>query len=152
MNWKALLLAGFVSINFVACDDDDDSNEDSPDMSRKAVENTVEKGKWEITQFIDSGKDETDDYNGYEFTFASNGDLTATNPNNTISGTWNVIDDNSDDDDDESDLDFVISFNAPKDLVEISDDWDIKNRTDSTIELIDDSDDNDTETLTFEKL
>ncbi len=151
MNWKALLLAGFVSVTFVACDDDD-SDDDATDMNREAVENTAESGTWEITKFIDSGKDETDDYNGYEFTFASNGDVTATNSSNTVSGTWNVTDDNSDDDNDQSDLDFVISFNSPKDFVEISDDWAIKNRTESSIELIDDSDDNDTDKLTFEKL
>lgn len=152
MNWKALLLAGFVSVSFVGCDNDDGSDDDSSDMSRSAVENTAESGTWEITKFIDSGKNETDDYAGYEFTFGSSDDLTATNGSNTINGTWNVTGDNSNDDDNGDDLDFVISFSSPQNFKELSDDWDIKDRTSSKIELKDVSGgDGDVDELTFKK-
>ena len=137
-------------------DDDDGSNNNSQNIVE--VENTVESGTWRITNFVDSGQNETNDFNGYNFTFASDGTLTATNGGNTLTGTWSVTDDsNSNDDDDGSsndDVDFNISFPVPdsNDFEDLNDGWDIVSYTSTRIELIDISGGNGgTDLLTFEK-
>jgi len=70
------------------------------------VKNNVQTGTWRITNFIDSGVDETNHFTGYNFTFGSNGTLTASNGSNTYSGTWSITDRN---DDSLNDLEFVIN-------------------------------------------
>ena len=108
-------------------------------------------GSWSITSYIDSGKNETNDYTGYNFTFVDGGTLTASNGVNTINGTWSVTDQNSSDDDSD-DIDFIIFFSAPPNFEDLSDDWDIVSSTATKIELIDVSGGNGgTDTLTFEK-
>lgn len=133
-----------------SCSSDDDSTNDS-NSNQDEVENTVESGTWRITKFIDSGDDETSDYNGYTFTFNSDNTLVATNGTNSHTGTWSITDSNSGDDS-LDDLHFDIFFASPADFEELSDDWDILSRTDTKIELIDISGGNGgTDFLTFEK-
>jgi len=133
-----------------SCSSDDDSTNDS-NSNQDEVENTVESGTWRITKFIDSGDDETSDYNGYTFTFNSDNTLVATNGTNSHTGTWSITDSNSGDDS-LDDLHFNIFFASPADFEELSDDWDILSRTDTKIELIDISGGNGgTDFLTFEK-
>jgi len=133
-----------------SCSSDDDSTNDS-NSNQDEVENTVESGTWRITKFIDSGDDETSDYNGYTFTFNSDNTLVATNGTNSHTGTWSITDSNSGDGS-LDDLHFDIFFASPADFEELSDDWDILSRTDTKIELIDISGGNGgTDFLTFEK-
>ena len=124
------------------------------------VTNIATSGSWRITSYIDSGQDETHHYNGFSFTFNTDGTLTATDGTNTYTGVWSITDDsnsNSSDDDsgsDDDDIDFNIMFNAPApaDFIELTDDWDITSRSTSKIELIDISGGNGgTDTLVFEK-
>jgi hypothetical protein len=115
------------------------------------VENTVESGTWRITNFIDSGENETSDFAGYNFSFNSDGSLDATNGTDTLTGTWSVSDDSSSSDDD---IDFNIFFPVPdtNDFEDLNDDWDIVSYTSTSIVLIDISGGNGgTDNLTFEK-
>jgi len=133
-----------------SCSSDDDNTNDS-NSNQDIVENTVESGTWRITKFIDSGDDETSDYNGYTFTFNSDNTLVAVNGTNTHNGTWSITDSNSGDDS-LDDLHFNIFFASPADFEELTDDWDMLSRTDTKIELVDISDGNGgTDYLTFEK-
>ncbi|RSK39988.1 META domain-containing protein [Mangrovimonas spongiae] len=134
------------------CSSDDDdgvpNNNNIQDVSNIAM-----SGNWTVTSFIDSGIDETNHFNGYTFTFANNGTLTATNGSNTISGTWSVTNSNSNDDS-SNDIDFNIFFpvddNHP--FEDLNDDWDITTYNSNLIDLIDISGGNGgTDTLTFEK-
>lgn len=128
----------------VAC-----NNEDSTNSNQTKVVNTVSSGTWRITYFYDTDKEETANFTGYNFTFASS--LTATNGTNTYTGTWSVTDTNSNDDS-MDDLHFNILFTAPPDFEDLSDDWDILEMTDTKIKLIDISGGNGgTDYLTFEK-
>ncbi len=115
------------------------------------IEDSIKSGSWKITKFIDSGKDETAHFTGYNFTFTDGSTLTATNSSNTYSGTWSITDSNSKDDT-QDDLDFNISFGSPADFEELSDDWDFISHSETKIELKDVSGGNGgTDYLTFEK-
>lgn len=129
-----------------------DKTEDNPDNSTQdEVEANVQSGNWRITQFIDSGSDETNNFSGYNFTFSTSGVITATNGSNTYNGTWSISDSNSNDDS-QDDLDFNIYFNLSNDFEDLNDDWDFVSQSASKIELIDVSGGNGgTDYLTFEK-
>ncbi len=148
----------FVGLLFVGCSDDDDSSSDDDNSQIvNTVMNSVQSGDWVITEFVDSGQDETNHFNDYVFTFSSGGDLTATGNSDTVTGTWSVTyDDSSDDDspDDDDDIDFNILFNVSEasDFEDLNDDWDIVSYSTTKIELIDISGGNGgTDYLTFEK-
>ena len=130
------------------CSDDNDL---PSNVNQTQVVNTVVSGTWRITNYVDSGINETTNFTGYNFTFASNNQVTAVGNGLTVSGTWSVTDSNSNDDS-LNDLDFKLSFSAPANFNELSDDWDIISRTDTKIELRDISGGNGgTDYLTFEK-
>ena len=136
-----------LSFCFTAC-----TNDNSEDLTPIVVENNVKSGQWRITSFIDSGNDETNHFNGYTFTFADNGSLTATNGATTYTGNWNITDSNSNDDNPD-DIDFNISFSAPDDFEDLSEDWDIISQSSSHIELRHVSGGNGgTDNLVFEKI
>lgn len=135
-------------------DDDGSTNDNSQEIAQ--IENTAESGTWRITNFNDSGQNETSDFNGYDFTFNSDGSLVATNGSNTLTGTWSVTDDSnsSDDSSSDDDIDFNIFFPVPddNDFEDLNDDWDVVTTTSTRIELIDVSGGNGgTDMLTFEK-
>lgn len=144
-----------------ACSSDDDSNpinntDNTADISQTTT--IVTTGNWVISSFIDSGQDETNNFNGYTFTFNTDGSLVATKAGTTVNGSWSITDDDDDNSDDDSDgdssndIDFNIVFNAPDDFTELSDDWDIISKSETKIELIDISGGNGgTDILTFEK-
>ncbi len=154
---KGLYFSFLVMLSFslmlLACSsDDDDVKDNSQQISQ--IENIVESGTWRITNFIDSGKNETSDFTGYDFLFNSDGSLIATNGTNTIDGTWSITDDSSSSSSSDDDIDFNIFFPVPdtNDFEDLNDNWDIISSTSTKIELIDISGGNvGTDTLTFEK-
>jgi len=116
----------------------------------RQISDVAKSGTWRITNYIDSGKNETNDYAGYNFTFGDNGVLTASNGSNTITGTWSVTNDNSSSS--SNGIDFNISLSSPPNFEELSDEWDIVSSGATKIDLIDISGGNGgTDTLTFEK-
>lgn len=131
-----------------SCSQEDDL---MADLTQQAVEDNLETGSWQVTFFEDSGKDETNHFSGYEFTFADNGTLTANNGTNEVQGTWSITDSNSNDDSPD-DLDFNIFFSSGNDFEELNEDWDIISHTDMKIELVHVSGGNGgTDYLTFER-
>src|SRR6056297_3481886 len=77
------------SMLLTSCSTDDDngnSNNNGPQIVE--IENTAQSGTWRITNFNDSGDNETSDFEGYDFSFNSDGSLVATNGTNTVTGTW----------------------------------------------------------------
>lgn len=140
-----MVMASFLMFS---CSDDDASNETK---TIEKIETHLKSGTWRITKFIDSGNDETSDFTGYNFTFASNGVLTTTNGVTTYTGTWSISKSSSDDDS-YNNLDFNIYFNLTNQFEELNDDWDFISNSPSKIELIDISGGNGgTDYLTFEK-
>ncbi len=134
-----------------SCSSDDSGNSTTiPTLSE--VVNTMSSGTWRITNYVDSGNNETNDFAGYNFTFNTNNVLMATNGTNEYIGVWSVTNDNSNDDSPSNDLDFNISFTGPEKFIELSDDWDIVSRTSTKLVLTDVSGGSgETDNLTFEK-
>jgi len=151
---KGLLFMLSLTLITGACSSDDNGiNTNNNAETIQAVKNAVVSGTWIITYFFDTDHEETNNYSGYNFTFNSNGVLTATNGTNTYNGTWSVTDSSSDDDSSgPDDIDFNIFFATPTEFADLSDDWDIVLNTSTKIELIDISGGNGgTDNLTFEK-
>lgn len=98
--------------------------------------NIVNNGTWRITYYYDTDHEETIDFNGFNFTFGANNILTASIGTITNTGTWTITDSNSNDDN-LSDLDFNISFATPAQFVEITDDWEIIEKSNTVIKLKD---------------
>lgn len=138
----AFILALFT---LTTCEKDDKSN------TKSDIEKNVQSGTWRVTKFIDSGKDETNHFMGYSFTFNNSGVLNANNGTYDYNGTWSISYSNSHDDS-EDDLDFNINFNMSNDFKDLNDDWDFVSQSSSKIELIDVSGGNGgTDYLTFKK-
>ena len=114
------------------------------------INEDLASGNWIITEFIDSGEDETSDFSGFLFTFNSSGILVAAKGSTTYTGNWSITEDSGDDSPD--DLDFNIYFNLTNQFEDLNDDWDIVSHTSVKIELIDVSGgDGETDYLTFER-
>ena len=147
-----------LSLSFVmSCtSNDDNDNPNNNDQQIAAIVTAVQSGTWRISNFNDSGQNETSDFNGYSFTFNVNGSLVASNGTTTVNGTWSVTDDSNSNDDSSSDddVDFNIFFSVPEssDFEDLNDDWDVVSSSSTRIELIDISGGNGgTDRLTFEK-
>ena len=150
------LVAAFV----MGCssDDSDDNNNNSNSNAAEiaAIETQAEAGTWRVASYIDDGQDETSDFNGYNFTFESNGSVSFSNGTVTYTGTWSVTDssNSSDDSSSDDDIDFNINLSVPvdSDFEDLNDDWDIVSHTSTVIELIDISGGNGgTDTLRLER-
>lgn len=145
---KVFVLSLFSLLLVMSCSTDDDSLSNNTEIT---VESNVQSGTWRITKFIDSDKDETNHFTGYNFTFNSSGVLNANNGTNNYDGTWSITDSNSDDDS-QDDLDFNINFNLTNDFEDLNDDWDFISQSSTKVELTDVSGGNGgTDYLTFEK-
>lgn len=160
MKKSVLFLACSAVALMASCNSDDNSSSVNDDNNNNnnngeitSLSNIMKSGTWRITEFTDSGNNETGDYSGYNFKFNDTGVLEAVNNDGTVTGTWSVTNDSSDDDDNNSnDVDFNIGFANPPIFNELSDDWDIIDRTGVKLRLIDESGGNGgTDYLTFEK-
>jgi len=127
---KILLL--LTTVILTSCQKEDDQ-----------IQKTLINGTWEISNYIDSGTDETYYFTGYTFNFNADGGLVAKVNSTGVVGNW------SQGDDDSSDKLNIIFDQAP--LNELNDDWDIIVLSGSTIELKDISSDGQTDFLKFNK-
>ena len=84
-------------------------------------------GLWTVSSYLDDGNDETNDYNGFTFDFASDGVVIADNGTAT-NGTWAAQN---------GDNKLVLDFGAMMPLDEFNDDWDVISVSDTQIELRD---------------
>ncbi len=127
---KLFLIA--LTIGLASCSK---SNDDNPSNNNNNSNQVT--GNWTVTYYFDSGKDETSDYNGYTFDFASSGVLTALNGQSTFTGTWRIGDRSSDDDSSSNKL--VITITGNKYMDDLQDDWLIVSISDNEIRLMDDN-------------
>lgn len=142
-----LLMLSFAFMSST-CSSDDDGINNIQDTGE--IVDIAQSGTWRVSNFVDSGNDETNDFNGYNFTFDQNNVLTATNGSDTQTGTWSVTNSSSS----SSGTDFNIFFPVPdtNPFEDLNDDWDIVTINNNTISLIDVSGgDGSTDTLVFQK-
>ena len=113
------------------------------DMSSGNIQATATSGNWRVSLFKDSGNDETGDFNGYSFTFNSDGTISATKGATTKTGSWWTSSN-------KFNIDLGPKDNTNKPLGELTDDWKILSSNSSEIRLADDKASPD-EFLTFTK-
>lgn len=120
----------------VNCSNDDDAPSNPTNVDIAALLSAVNDGTWRITNFNDSGENETSDFNAYTFTFRNNGILEAVNDVGAESGMWSVTNSGSSS---STDIDLNISFNSPvnQDFLNLSDEWDVVSYTSTKINLRD---------------
>ena len=134
-NFNKLRIWTAILISFVISSCTKSSINGSSNASiQSQVQSHVQSGSWRISKFIDSGADETINFNGFSFSFQSNGVLNATNGSTNYVGTWSITDSNSNDDS-KDDLDFNVFFNLTNNFEDLNDDWDIVSYSSNKIEL-----------------
>lgn len=150
---KLKLVLLLVVLVFTVFNCSEDENDPAPqETQQQQIQNEVATGSWIISNFVDSGIDETNDFAGFVFDFQSNGDLVAISNTITYTGTWSITDSNSNDDS-MDDLDFNIFFNLTNDFEDLNDDWDIISYSSTSIVLQDVSGGNGgIDDLTFTKM
>ncbi|WP_052671363.1 hypothetical protein [Aequorivita vladivostokensis] len=89
-------------------------------------ESILTSGSWFVTYFFDD-EDETDDFAGYEFTFAPDNTAQAENSTNTVSGTWQLTPSTT--------PDLILFFGNSDPFDELDEDWDIIEATQDIIKL-----------------
>lgn len=133
MNFKSifrLLLITVLVTTIVSCSDDDKD-------SVKEITDTVKDGLWRISYFYNSDKDQTVNYEGYQFVFGDSNILAATKETNSYTGQWSVAKSTSDND--LYSTIFKVSI-GPNDIFQdINRDWKVIENTGSYITLKDDS-------------
>jgi len=110
------------------CSNDDDSSSSSSQVVND-TQTAVVSGTWRVTLFSEDGSNQTSNFSNYNFTFNSNGTLTAANGSTTMNGTWSAGTD-------DSTPKMFINFNVTNGpFEEISEDWRILSNSSSKIEL-----------------
>ena len=123
---------------------DCDSGGGGGGLDDTALVDALTTGDWYITYYFDD-VDETDDFNGYVFNFASDGTATATS-SGTTNGTWSTSAG------DDTALELNLNFGTSIPLDELAEDWDVLEVTSEIIRLKDVSGgDGSEEFLTFER-
>ncbi len=84
-------------------------------------------GTWRVSLYWDS-KDETSKFTGYNFTFSSAGQVTATNGSSNVTGTWS-----------ETSSRLTLNFGSDPLFSKISDDYLKEEKTIASIRLKDDN-------------
>lgn len=106
------------------CDEEDDHYEDHSGMDdHTGIENpdlsaVLSEGTWVVAEYQHAGRDETGNYQEYEWTFNSEGQVTVSDGSGEIAGTWSSITDSGT-------LYLVFDFGETAPFVEFSEDWEI---------------------------
>lgn len=112
------------------------TNDDPIDISQ--FEQDLSTGIWYVDYFFDD-YDETDDYAGYEFTFALDGTAQSEQNGVVVNGTWALVED----------LKLNLFFGNNEPLAEFNEDWEILEANSNFIKLKNISGDGSTDYLTF---
>jgi len=123
-----LALVSMSLLSLSCSNDGNTSNTNSENVGQ--LQDAIIQGSWKITRFIEDGVNQTSNYNGFNFTFNTNGTVLATNGSNPVNGTWTTSVSSS------GTPKFVLNFNisnGPFD--EISEDWNIESVSSILIDL-----------------
>jgi hypothetical protein len=134
---KLIIVLSIILVTNLAfqCEKDDDNLNLSSELQKEVI-GIVSSGNWRVTSYQESGVDNTSYFTGYNFTFGPNNVLTATKDKESIVGTWSVTaDDSSKDDNLKGDVDFNIGFATPSNFSELTEDWNIIEKSSTKIVL-----------------
>ena len=150
MKFTLIIVLLFLITTASTCSNDDDNPSSSANNSIDVI-NIVNNGTWRITYYYDTDHEETSSFSGYNFTFGAGNTLTASNGTNNYTGTWSITDSNTNDDS-LSDLDYNIAISSTAQFEELTDEWEIMEKSSALIKLKDVSGGNGgTDYLTFTK-
>lgn len=92
MKKKVLLRLCFgVSLILNSCSSDEsDPSSINLQADVDEISTLAESGSWSISRFIDSGNDDTSNFDGYLFAFNADGSLFADSQNDNVNGTWSI--------------------------------------------------------------
>lgn len=99
--------------------------------SSDTIASVVTSGTWKVHLYLNDSKDETSTYSSFVFTFNSNGSMTAVNGAVTTTGTWTESVDSGK-------RKFTLKWNGggiPVLLLQIEEDWILKTKSATMIEL-----------------
>jgi hypothetical protein len=139
---KKLFFIPVLAILFAACSNSDTTSDPVADLSTKT--NMVMQSNWKVTQYIDSGKDETSDFAAYSFMFNTDGSFTAVASGATYTGSWilaagsNSPDDSGNNSDDNLDK-LTITISGNKQMDDLNHKWLVEKITATEIWLRDDN-------------
>jgi hypothetical protein len=119
----------FLATILFACIKRDNNNNNN---NGNTNDTTVTTGTWRVSLFSERGQDETGDFTGYTFTFKNDGKLTVAKNGSSKEGTWSITNNRFN-------IDLGIKSDANKPLGELTDDWIIVLKNDTTISLKDDN-------------
>ena len=126
-----LTILALVSMSLLSLSCSNDGNTSDTNSENVAqLQDAIIQGTWKITRFIEDGVNQTSNFNGFNFTFNTNGTVLATNGSNPVNGTWTTSVSSS------GTPKFVLNFNisnGPFD--EISEDWNIESVSSILIDL-----------------
>jgi len=140
---KALLLLPALVILLASCSKSDTTSDPVADLTIKT--NMVVQSEWAVTQYTDSGNDETSDYTGYTFKFNTDGTFVSVSSGGTFSGTWTLAqgstnsDDSGDDATDDKISKLTITITGNKQMDHLSHKWLAEKITATEIWLRDDN-------------
>ena len=117
----------------------------SKDNEAPSTKSIIHQGKWKIVLFNDNGAVETSNYSGYEFTFNTNGSVSAVKNGSTVTGNWNAGTD-------ESLNKLTLNFPLLSPLTELNEQWTFLEKSYSVFKLEHINSEGQTEVVTFQKL
>ena len=120
---------------------------DMEDGDVMEIRDILMTGDWVVAQFSEDGSDKTPDYEGYDFTFGMQHELTvSTNMDPLKSGLWKVVRNS------EGGLEVYLNLGDDGDVFsELTEDWDFVSISETRLELKDVSGDGTVDTLVFER-
>jgi hypothetical protein len=126
---KLLAVLCITAFAFTSCSKDDDNNSTTT-VTTANVSSTVTSGTWRITLFNNAGTDKTSTFSGYNFTYASSGNLSGANSLLSVNGTWSTVLDGSK-------VKLIMNFPSPSipDFVMLNEDWQVTARTDTKVTM-----------------
>jgi hypothetical protein len=125
------------------CDEDDDNDHNDDDVDDSELIDALTKSNWKITNFIEGDENITQAFEGYIFTFLSDGEAQAEKDTELVNGNWESSGD-------DGMLELELNFGDEEPFDEIDNDWDVLEYTDVMIRLGDDDDDSDI--LVYERI
>ena len=140
---KRIIFAPILALTFIlafSCSNDEDDHSIDPEHAIPEIETNVVQGDWIISSYVDSGTDETSDYDDFTFTFTPDGVVSASSSTEMLTGAWNVEhDDSSNDDSPDNDVDFTLFFGVADSHAfdDLNDDWYVVSYTSTMISLRD---------------
>ncbi|MEO9892207.1 hypothetical protein [Aurantibacter sp.] len=134
---KKIMLNLFIMVLFfgtTSCDNDESAEEVSITAADvAAIKTIIMSGDWYISNYFDSENQLTTDYDDFIFNFNENGTIAATDGSSSLSGAWQLKNENSDDE--SSAVIIEVHFSSPDTFKKLSEDWEVEKYTDSQVEL-----------------